>query len=231
MGEHGMGVLVVTGGFGVLGMALGKVAASAGWHVALVDRTETAPAELAGAERHIAAFTGADLLDEAATLALFSRIEAQMGGIDALANVAGGFTWITIEQAAAWVWRSMQEMNVLTALSASRAALSGLKKSRGSIVNVGANAALHAAAGMGPYTAAKAGVHRLTEALAEELRPSGVRVNAVLPSIIDTPANRRDMPDADKSAWVAPEDLARVILFLASAEASAVNGALVPVTK
>jgi NAD(P)-dependent dehydrogenase (short-subunit alcohol dehydrogenase family) len=122
-------------------------------------------------------------------------------------------------------------MNVLTALSASRAALSGLKKSRGSIVNVGANAALHAAAGMGPYTAAKAGVHRLTEALAEELRPSGVRVNAVLPSIIDTPANRRDMPDADKSAWVAPEDLARVILFLASAEASAVNGALVPVTK
>jgi NAD(P)-dependent dehydrogenase (short-subunit alcohol dehydrogenase family) len=125
----------------------------------------------------------------------------------------------------------MQEMNVLTTLSASRAALPALRKSRGSIVNVGANAAVRAAAGMGPYAAAKAGVHRLTEALAEELRPSGVRVNAVLPSIIDTPTNRRDMPDADRSAWVAPEDLARVILFLASAEANAVNGALVPVTK
>jgi NAD(P)-dependent dehydrogenase (short-subunit alcohol dehydrogenase family) len=226
-----MGVLVVTGGFGVLGMALGSVAAAAGWHVALVDRTDNAPAELAGAAGQVTAFTGADLLDEAATLALFTRIGEQLGGIDALANVAGGFTWTTAEQADAAVWRGMQEMNVLTALSASRAALPALRKSRGSIVNVGANAALRAAAGMGPYAAAKAGVHRLTEALAEELRPSGVRVNAVLPSIIDTPTNRRDMPDADRSAWVAPEDLARVILFLASAEANAVNGALVPVTK
>jgi NAD(P)-dependent dehydrogenase (short-subunit alcohol dehydrogenase family) len=226
-----MGVLVVTGGFGVLGMALGRVAAGAGWHVALVDRMQNAPAQLAGAPGHMTAFTGADLLDEPATHALFARIGEQLGGIDALANAAGGFTWTTAEQADAAVWRGMQDMNVMTALSASRAALPALKKSRGSIVNVGANAALRAAAGMGPYTAAKAGVHRLTEALAEELRPSFVRVNAVLPSIIDTPANRRDMPDADKSAWVAPEDLARVILFLASAEAIAVNGALVPVTK
>ncbi len=226
-----MGVLVVTGGFGVLGLALGHVAAGAGWRVALVDRTENAPPELAGGAGLVTAFPGADLLDEAATLALFGRIGEQLGGIDALANVAGGFTWTTAEQADASVWRGMQEMNVLTALSASRAALPALKKSRGSIVNVGANAALRAAAGMGPYAAAKAGVHRLTEALAEELRPSSVRVNAVLPSIIDTPANRRDMPHADRSAWVAPEDLARVILFLASAEAKAVNGALVPVTK
>ena len=231
MGEHGVGVLVVTGGFGVLGMALGKLAARTGWDVALVDRTQTVPAELAGAAGPITAFTGADLLDEAATQALFTRIGAQLGGIDALANVAGGFTWITTEHADASLWRSMQEMNVLTALSASRAALQALRNARGSIVNVGANAALRTASGMGPYTAAKAGVHRLTEALAEELRPSGVRVNAVLPSIIDTPANRRDMPDADRSAWVAPEDLARVILFLASAEARAVNGALIPVTK
>ncbi len=226
-----MGVMVVTGGFGVLGMALGKMAAGAGWHVALVDRTKTAPSELAGEAGDVTAFPDADLLDEAATLALFTRIGEQLGGIDALANVAGGFTWTTAERADASVWRGMHEMNVLTALSASRAALPALRKSRGSIVNVGANAALRAAAGMGPYTAAKAGVHKLTEALAEELRPSFVRVNAVLPSIIDTPGNRRDMPDADRSAWVAPEDLARVILFLASAEATAVNGALVPVTR
>ncbi len=226
-----MGVLVVTGGFGTVGMALGRVAADAGWHVALVDRTENVPAALPGGPGQLTAFPGADLLDEAATLALFTRIDAELGGIDALANVAGGFTWTTAEQAGVAVWRGMQEINVMTALSASRAALPALKKSRGSMVNVGAYAALRAAAGMGPYAAAKAGVHRLTEAMAEELRPSLVRVNAVLPSIIDTPANRLDMPDADRSAWVAPEDLARVILFLASAEAIAVNGALVPVTK
>jgi 3-oxoacyl-[acyl-carrier protein] reductase len=89
--------------------------------------------------------------------------------------------------------------------------------------------ALKAAAGMGPYAAAKSGVHRLTEALAEELKGK-VAVNAVLPSIIDTPANRKDMPDADFSRWVTPDDLSEVIMFLASDRARAVTGALVPVT-
>jgi NAD(P)-dependent dehydrogenase (short-subunit alcohol dehydrogenase family) len=83
---------------------------------------------------------------------------------------------------------------------------------------------------MAPYTAAKSGVHRLTEAMAEELRGSGVRVNAVLPTIIDTPTNRRDMPDADTTMWIAPQALAKIILFLASADASVINGTLLPVT-
>ena len=83
---------------------------------------------------------------------------------------------------------------------------------------------------MGPYAASKAGVHKLTEALAEELKAEGITVNAVLPSILDTPTNRADMPDADPTAWVAPDDLAAVILFLASEAARAVTGALVPVT-
>ncbi|MCR5881030.1 SDR family oxidoreductase [Phenylobacterium sp. J367] len=95
---------------------------------------------------------------------------------------------------------------------------------------MGSNAALKASLGMGAYAAAKAGVHSLTQALAEELKGDGVTVNAVLPSIIDTPANRKDMPDADPSAWVAPDDLAAVILFLASEAARAVTGALLPVT-
>ena len=120
--------------------------------------------------------------------------------------------------------------NLKTTVNASRAALPALLESgAGRIINVGALAALKAV-GMGPYTASKAGVHRFTESLAEETKGRGVTVNAVLPSTIDTPANRAAMKDADFSRWVAPGDLAAVILFLASREAGAVAGALLPVT-
>src|SRR5262249_39933098 len=113
--------------------------------------------------------------------------------------------------------------------NASRAAIPFLTQSgAGRIVNIGALAALNpAAGGMGPYTASKAAVHKLTESLAEELKGK-VTVNAVLPSTLDTPANRRDMPKADFTAWVALEEAANVILFLASPEASAITGALIP---
>ncbi len=122
-------------------------------------------------------------------------------------------------------------MNVQTTANASRAAIPHLKRSpAGRIVNVGANGALKASLGMGAYAASKAGVHSLTQALSEELKGDGVTVNAVLPSIIDTPTNRADMPKADFASWVRPEELAAVMLFLASEEASAVTGALVPVT-
>jgi N-acyl-D-aspartate/D-glutamate deacylase len=108
--------------------------------------------------------------------------------------------------------------------------LSNIEQSRGRIVNVGAAAARQAGAGMGAYAASKAGVERLTQALAEELKDQGVNVNAVLPSILDTPANRSSMPDADYKRWVAPADLARVIAFLLSNDSAAVTGALIPVT-
>jgi NAD(P)-dependent dehydrogenase (short-subunit alcohol dehydrogenase family) len=125
----------------------------------------------------------------------------------------------------------MHAMNLLTAVNTSRAALPHLVESgAGRIVNVGAAGAVKAAAGMGPYAASKAGVHRFTEALAEELKDRNVTVNAVLPSILDTPQNRADMPDADAAKWVRVEDLAAVMLFLASREASAITGALLPVT-
>jgi NAD(P)-dependent dehydrogenase (short-subunit alcohol dehydrogenase family) len=172
-----------------------------------------------------------DLLAEQETRTLFAGIEQKHGTIDALANIAGGFEWVVTEQADASTWLRMFEINVLTALSASRSAIAGLSRTRGSIVNIGANAALKTGAGMGAYTAAKAGVHRLTEGLAEELRPASVRVNAVLPSIIDTPTNRLSMPDADFASWVSPTEVAKVIIFLASAEAAAINGVLLPLTK
>ena len=127
-------------------------------------------------------------------------------------------------------WHRLFLMNVQTTANASRAAIPHLRRSvAGRIVNVGANAALKASMGMGPYAASKAGVHSLTQALAEELK-SEVTVNAVLPSILDTPTNRADMPEADFASWVRPEELAAVMLFLASSDASAVTGALIPVT-
>jgi NAD(P)-dependent dehydrogenase (short-subunit alcohol dehydrogenase family) len=123
----------------------------------------------------------------------------------------------------------MFAMNVMTARNASHAALPHLARSAAArIVNVGAMGALQAASGMGPYAASKAGVHRLTEALAAECKGK-ITVNAVLPSTIDTPANRASMPKADFSKWVSPRELAEVILFLVSDAASAVTGALIPV--
>ena len=127
-------------------------------------------------------------------------------------------------------WERLYRINTLTALNASRAAIPHLIASgSGRIINIGSTGALKAGAGMGPYAASKSGVHRLTEALAAELKGK-VTVNAVLPSVIDTAVNRRDMPKADFSAWVSPQELANVILFLASPEASAVTGALIPVS-
>ena len=124
----------------------------------------------------------------------------------------------------------MYDLNLRTAVSACMAALPFLEKSRsGAIVNVGALGAVKAGAGMGPYAASKAGIAKLTESLAEELK-GRVTVNAVLPSIIDTPANRAAMPEADFSKWVSPEDLAEAMLFLASVKSRAITGALLPVT-
>jgi NAD(P)-dependent dehydrogenase (short-subunit alcohol dehydrogenase family) len=122
-------------------------------------------------------------------------------------------------------------MNLRSNVNITKAALPFISISAvGRIVSIGAGAAIQAAAGMGAYAASKAGVHRLTEALAAELAESQVTVNAVLPSIIDTPANRADMPDADTRQWVAPQAIADVILFLASAAARAISGALIPVS-
>jgi len=127
-------------------------------------------------------------------------------------------------------WK-MQAMNVMTAATITKLALPQLKKSaQGRVINMGAGGAVKADMGMGAYAASKAGVHKLTEALAVELLGTSVTVNAILPSIIDTPTNRKDMPDAEPATWVAPADLAAVILFLASPESRAMTGALVPVT-
>jgi NAD(P)-dependent dehydrogenase (short-subunit alcohol dehydrogenase family) len=172
-----------------------------------------------------------DLADPAAAERAVGQVVERFGRLDALINVAGTFRWETLEGGSLATWDLLYKVNVATAVNMSKAALPHLLKSgAGRIVNVGAGGGLKAAAGMGAYAASKSGVHRLTEALAEETKGKGVTVNAVLPSIIDTPANRADMPDADFGKWVKPSELAAVILFLASEQAGAITGALVPVS-
>jgi NAD(P)-dependent dehydrogenase (short-subunit alcohol dehydrogenase family) len=218
--------IAITGAFGVLGQALAKAAAGQGFRLALIDIAPSGPAPEGAFVQG-----GVDLTDAAAAGAAIDALAGRLGGLDVLVNVAGGFAWQTLEAGDPSLFDRLYRLNTRTCVNACRAALPHLKSSRaGRIVNVGANGAVKAAAGMGAYAASKSGVHRITEALAEELKGTGVTVNAVLPSIIDTPANRADMPKAKFAAWVQPEELAAVILFLASEQASAVTGALIPVT-
>jgi NAD(P)-dependent dehydrogenase (short-subunit alcohol dehydrogenase family) len=221
--------IAITGAFGSLGAAVVRAALAQGATVAAIDRV-AAPrdaATLAGARL----YGDVDLGNADAAKATFARIADDLGGLDGLVNIAGGFAWETLADGSLETWDRLYTLNLRTAVAASQAALPHLvARGSGAIVNVGANGATKAAAGMGAYAASKAGVAKLTEALAEELKERGITVNAVLPSIIDTPANRADMPKADFGKWVTAEQLGDVIAFLLSAKAQAVTGALLPVT-
>lgn len=220
----GRGV-VVTGGFGALGAAVAAAFAAQGDRVVLVDFADRAPDELSGYE----AILDVDLSDPTKAQYAMTRAAALLGGIDVLVNTAGGYAW---ELAGTETFLTLQRMwlgNAATCFNACVAALPHMPEG-GRIVNVGAAAAAKGTAGHSAYAAAKSAVARITEALADEAQDRAVAVNAVLPSIIDTPANRVAMPDADPTAWTAPAAIADVIAFLASSGARAINGSLVPVT-
>jgi NAD(P)-dependent dehydrogenase (short-subunit alcohol dehydrogenase family) len=222
------GTVIVTGGFGFLGRAVGRTLAHGGWRVALVDRAPEPRGD--PLPEGVLAVGGIDLTDPVSAAAAVSRTVERYRRLDALVNVAGGFTWQTVLDGDVEGWDRMYAMNLRTAVVATKAALPKLLEAGDArVVCVGAGAAAKAAAGMGAYTASKSGVQRLVESLAAELRDAGVNVNAVLPGTIDTPANRADMPDADTSRWVAPEALADVVAFLLSPAARAVTGAAIPV--
>jgi NAD(P)-dependent dehydrogenase (short-subunit alcohol dehydrogenase family) len=219
-------VILVTGAAGVLGQAVIATLVARGEAVVAVDLAPMIPS--AGQRLSVG---GIDLADATAGAALIAQLTgtAGAGSLTGLVNVAGGFLWETVSEGGWASWERMYRINVQTAFEATRLALPALRTSRGAIVNVSAAATARAGAGMGAYTAAKSAVSRLTEALAAEELANGVRVNAVMPSVIDTPANRRDMPDADPSRWVSPSEIAEVVAFLLSPAASGVTGALVPV--
>jgi len=212
-------IVVVTGANGALGRVVRARLADAGATPVGIDLAADAKAGV----------LGADLADAAAAAKAASEIVSRHGRIDALLNVAGGFRMAPAADLAPW--DALWKMNFVTALNMTSAVLPGMVQRRaGAIVSIAARAAVErTGAQMGAYAASKAAVIRLTEALAEEVKDQGVRVNCVLPSIIDTEANRRAMPDADFGKWVGPEALADVLLFLCSDQAVAINGAAIPV--
>lgn len=224
-------VILITGAFGALGQAVARHLAAQGHRLGLLDAAPAVPPALAAEFAAHLALPALDLSQAAATQQAVAAVQARFGRIDGLVNIAGGFRWETLEAGSAATWQAMFTINLLTAVNTCQAVLPAmLAQGSGRIVNIGAGAAAKAGAGMGAYAASKSGVLRLTEALAEETKLRGLTVNAILPSIIDTPANRRDMPDADFSRWVAPEALAEVVGFLLSDGARAITGAGIPVT-
>jgi NAD(P)-dependent dehydrogenase (short-subunit alcohol dehydrogenase family) len=206
-------LVVVTGSAGNLGAEVGRRFGSLGGRVVPVDLPT-------------------NLLDQKAVDGVVDAIVAKHGRLDVLCNIAGGFRMGSpVHETSDQDWDFLFNVNVRTVLHTARAVVPHmLKAGGGKIVNIGAFAAQRGAAQMGAYTAAKAAVIRLTEAMSAELREKNINVNCVLPTVLDTPQNRAAMPDADPARWVALQDIAAVIAFLASDEARAIHGAAIPVT-
>lgn len=226
-------VAIVTGAAGNLGEAVARAFHAAGARLVLVnrgmERLEATFADVADSERCL--FAAIDLTDAGAVEGMVYESVKHFGRVDILANVAGGYKGgAPVHETPLETWDYMLNLNARTTFLASRAVIPHmLQQGRGKIVSVAARAGLQGRAKMAAYTVSKSAVIRLTESMAAELKGKGINVNCILPGTIDTPQNRRDMPKADFSKWVPPEEMANVILFLASDAARAVHGAAVPV--
>ena len=221
---------LITGAAGNLGRAVAAAFASAGASLILVDLDDKVLRSAYGRDDERKAFIGADLLDAASVTKAVAT--ARFDRIEVLCNIAGGFRMgHPVHETPEDVWELMLDLNAKSVINTARAVVPKmLAAGYGKIVNIGAVAGLRGGAKMGAYSASKSAVIRLTESMSAELRDKGINVNCVLPSVIDTPQNRADMPSADPRRWVAPEALADVVLFLASDAARAIHGAAIPVT-
>ncbi len=228
-------IAIVTGGTGGLGQAVVETLLAAG---ATVDVPHRKAEDWAKLRERFAASSDAtltgdvlDLTDEAAAETYFARVAGLHGGIDILVNAAGGFGGGKPVHKTDWsVWQDQLDINLKTAVLASRYAVEHmLERGGGAVVNVSSRPATQAAPKLAAYAASKRAVMQLTEAMATELRDQMVTVNSVLPSVIDTPTNRSFNPNADYSTWVKPAEIARVILFLVGPDARIVSGAHIPV--
>jgi NAD(P)-dependent dehydrogenase (short-subunit alcohol dehydrogenase family) len=220
--------VVVTGGAGALGTAVVAELLRAGaiCHVPCIDEAEAARFAHRNTP-NVHAIAGVDLADEAQVARVYRDVPELWASI----HIAGGFAMAPIAGTDAAALRAMLDINLVTCVLCSRAAVGAMAAAGGRIVNVAARPALEprTGAGMTAYTASKAAVAAFTEALAQEVVGKGILVNAVAPSIIDTPGNREAMPDADHGKWASPSDIARTIAFLASPENTVTRGAIVPV--
>jgi NAD(P)-dependent dehydrogenase (short-subunit alcohol dehydrogenase family) len=224
-------VVMITGATGNLGRATASAFARQGARLCLLARKldDVEGYRKEGAGDVLAC--PADLMEAKAIDAAVAKAVERFGQIDVLCNIAGGFAMgEAVHEIDAKGWARMMELNAGSVLRMAHAVVPHmLARKSGRIVNVGAYGALGGKAQMGAYIASKSAVIRLTESMAAELRDAGINVNCVLPSIIDTPENRAAMPKANPAKWVAPEDLAAEILFLAAPAARAVHGAALPV--
>jgi len=223
-------VAIVTGGTGGLGVAVVERLLMAGATVIIPYVYQDAFQRLA---ERLPAVIGIqlDLTDETATRSAYATIANDHGGIDILVNAAGGFAGGEPVHQTSWeLWQSQIDINLKTAVISCAAAIPHLiTRGGGAIVNVSSRTATQSGANLAAYATAKRAVLQLTEALAVELRPHNITVNAVLPSVIDTPANRAAMPKANYEVWVKPAEIAEVIHFLVSPAARIISGAAIPV--
>ncbi len=221
-------VVLVTGAAGNLGRAVAQAFAQQGCRLVLVDR-HAHEGDAAAADKTLHLTADLRRQDEAQRVA-DTALQA-FGRIDVLCNLAGGFRMgEAVHETSDDSWDFLFDLNARSVVHMAHAVLPHmLARGSGKVVNVGALGALKGNAQMGAYAASKAAVMRLTESMSAEVRKQGINVNCVLPSTIDTPENRAAMPDADPATWVAPQDLANVIVYLASAQARAIHGALIPV--
>jgi len=215
-------VVLITGGAGALGHTVVPSFVSAGASVFLGDLN---PVQQSGVTSLKADFT-----DQTQVRGLVNDVIQSAGRLDALINLVGGFATGRVVETDVSLWQRMMAMNLTSAFLLSHAVLpSMLERRQGRIVHIAARAGLEPFPGAAAYIVSKAGLIALIRALSTELNGSGVTVNGVLPSTIDTPANRKAMPTADPSKWVRPESIAQALIFLASDEAIQINGALIPI--
>ena len=227
-------IVLVAGGTGGLGNAVSLAFLEAGARVVVTYHKEEEYAALkktGGAKATALEGSLVDVTDERATAELVTGIVARHGRLDALVNTVGGYAGgVTLWELETKVFDTMLSLNLRSGYALARAALPAMLKQRhGSIVNVAAKAAFDHGAGAAAYAASKAAAVAMMDSLAADVKGTGVRVNSILPSIIDTATNRRAMPNADFAAWPKPEDIAQVILFLCSDSAAVIHGAAIPV--
>jgi NAD(P)-dependent dehydrogenase (short-subunit alcohol dehydrogenase family) len=227
-------LVVVTGAAGNLGKAVVKEFLQSGAIVFGVDHSKDRLDAVSQSSAYVDQFFAmeeVDVTDIAVIISLAEEILQNHGGIDILVNTVGGFTTDAgVHEVDRKSFQRMMGLNVYSFLNVTKGFVPHMiKKKGGKVICVGAKSGLQASANTGAYAASKAALMRLSESLAAELKPFNIQVNCVLPGTIDTPQNRKSMPKADFSAWVPPEKIAEVILFLASSKSDAITGGLIPV--